>query len=320
MIHSLIVHDLPNAAISDTKLNYNCALIELKNAFYLISRSQNSLRKPSYLSLSRLELHKGKMKVRESRPLDIPYLGSTVEDPRAVVVNDEVFIFYNNGAPPKFKDVKPTDYTLHVACFDSDFNLKYTQPLTYDLRNRCEKNWQMFFDSARKKWMCIYSVNPWVVLEFDDKWHATKLYERDHDIGWAWGEIRGGASPVLVLPPTGICMRNLPASTYYAFFHSSYAHPVRDLNIPRQYVGGLLTFETVFPYLPKGISRIPILTPVKGQKSAVAADVVFPSGAILKGKTWYVSFGSGDCQCKIAQFNHDELECNLVFHKGLFPK
>ncbi len=311
MLHHQKITNINSKGLYPAKLHYNCAIFQANNTTYLLYRCQNKLTENSWLAVS--ELGKDLQPINYKK-LEIPV--AAAEDPRVVVKRDEIYVFFNTGSP-EYPKVAPTDYTINVAVFDLAFQMKDLKPLTYVNRRSVEKNWQVFYDPERAQWACIYNVNPWQVMLFDANWTGTIAYEADYKLPWHWGEIRGGAAPIRFEPLAGVFSRARLFSQYYAWFHSSHQHPVKALGLKRQYVGGLLTFDAQFPYLPTGISRYPILAPDKRDRTVVQANVVFPAGAIYEEKRWLVSYGSGDCQCKVVELQHDELVCGLNYEGNL---
>lgn len=314
MIHTQKSYDI--RGISDAHKNYNSSIVEFNGKLLLISRSQNSLLKPSVLTLSVITTS---YHVLSSLTLPIASPGYSCEDPRCQSVGKFLYIFWNSGAAPKIKHATTFDYSIYVSCIDRDYNIVYTKPLQYSGRNQLEKNWLPFYDWNNHRWLCLYSTSPWVILEFDENWVGKEIIRENIDLPWHWGQIRGGTCPVKIAPPTQASF-TLRYSQYYTWFHSSYDHPVKHLNLPRHYVSGLLSFSTD-TFLPTGISRFPIIEPHLKDKSAVASKVVFPGGAIFKPKSlpyypydkWIVSYGVGDRWTRVDEISHQEVTCRLNY-------
>lgn len=300
MILSLRTHRISSRKLDRALLHYCPAIVELNGSRFIVYRCQNSLRSCSWLAVSRLTPD---YRVDWTKRMTTIY--HTAEDPRAAVVNGEVYVFYQSGCTywPK---IGPMDWTVRCAKYDAAFNLIYDRPLKWSGRRECEKNLNPFFNYETGKWFCIYSVNPWRVLEFDGDWNAKLVYEKDHAIPWKYGEVRGGSCPMRVLPPVGKFVRGSLAAHYWAFFHSSY-DPPKVIKTPRIYVGLLMSFSADFPFPPTGISCEPVLWPDPKSKTVVAARVAYPAGSILDGDQWTVSYGEGDCACKIALMSHSEI-------------
>lgn len=159
-----------------------------------------------------------------------------------------------------------------------------------------EKNWQFFEHSGEL--FTVYSMQPHVVLHVpegpDGFTRAYPFRTVDTPLPWAWGAKRGGASPVLV------------GDEYWCFFHGA-----KDVAGQRVYSGGAYTFEARPPFAPKRITPQPILLP--GEKTGDCwANVVFPCGAIPRGGKWLVSYGYQDAECRIAEYDHADIEKAMV--------
>lgn len=308
MIYTLRSHKLSPAKLCRATLHYNPTLAQIGRRTYVIYRCQNGLRSHSWLAVSGLDDNHG---VRWTKRLETAM--PTAEDPRAVVQGEFVYVFYQSGAHT-WPKVLVTDYTIRCAKYTHNFDLVSDTPLTWIGRRQCEKNWCPFYDEETLAWYCIYSVNPWRVLKFNDQWEGTLIYDKPHNIPWSWGEIRGGACPVRVLPPVGQFGFGMLSAQYWSWFHSSFMPP-KCTGRPRQYVGGLMSFAAEAPFLPTGISTHPVITPDLSTKTVVHANVSYPAGAILRDREWTVSAGYGDCQVRILNVKHDELTDSANFRR-----
>ena len=302
--------------ISNSHKNYNTAIVTFNDKLLTIARSQDSLLKPSCITISQITKTNDKYIVNNSYILPIQSDGYSVEDPRAQVVGKHLYIFWNTGAHPRIKHSSKYDYSLYVTCVDKDFNIVYTKPLFYSGRKQVEKNWLPFYDWNNHRWLCLYSSSPWVILEFNEDWKAREFIRADINLPWHWGDIRGGTCPVKIAPPSGASFV-AKYSQYYTWFHSSYQHPVKELNLSRHYVSGLLSFSTD-TFLPTGISRFPVIEPHPRDKSAVNSKVVFPGGALYSVQKpydkWIISYGVGDRWTRVDEISHKEVTCKLNWH------
>lgn len=308
VIYTLKTHKIAPAKLDKAVLHYNPTLAKIGKRLYTIYRCQNSLQTGSWLAASGID---NDYRVRWTKRLQTAM--RVAEDPRAVVVNGFVHVFYQTGELTSI-DLLPHAYTIRCARYTPDFELVDDTPLKWRGRQTCEKNWCPFYDEMTQEWYCVYSVNPWRVLKFNEGWEGELIYEQDHKLPWSWGQIRGGACPVRVLPPVGVFMRGAMTSQYWAWFHSSFMPP-KCTKMPRQYVGGLLSFNAEPPFAPTGISTFPLITPDLSTKTVVAANVSYPSGAILENGVWTVSVGYGDCQVRIITLSHDEVINSANFRR-----
>ena len=268
---------------------------------WIVYRCQNSLQSASWIALSQLD-----RQYRVKWTVKLKTQHHTAEDPRAVVQDGKLFIFYQTGAT-HWPKISAGDWTIRCLCFDmASLRAEYDRPLTWEGRRPCEKNWCPFWYPPRKKWYCVYSVKPWMVLEFDEEWQGMALRVSHPRVEWVWGEVRGGSCPRLVMPPSGRFTFGDGLPQYFAWFHSRY-EPAKCTRRPPQYVGALMSFSAEYPFPMTGISARPVLWPDPARKSEVAAHVAYPAGAILENGLWTVSYGHGDRECCIAECLHEEL-------------
>lgn len=213
--------------------------------------------------------------------------GFHVEDPRLFIFNDELYLSYTDG------------YQMAQAKIDID-TLQATESFYIDKPNEgtTEKNWTFF--EYDKKLYCIYDLNTMTVFEMNgSKWKEVSKSEWNGC--WSFGVLRGGTSPVRV------------GNNFLTFFHS--ALDIR--NRPgRQYFMGALMFEAKPPFTPIAISKIPLIA---GEHIAEGIPrlsnkifAVFPCGQIRKEKSWAVSFGYNDLQCRYVDISDELLSKSFV--------
>ncbi len=175
----------------------------------------------------------------------------------------------------------------------------------YDQRNHPEKNW-VFFDHNGTL-HAVYRIAPeHRVLQFDGE-NVSKVHTSDWSPAWLWGEMRGGASPIL------------HNGEWYSFFHG-----FRRSGGQVIYTCGLYTFENAAPFRP--LRWIPTPLVVGGFSHQETQDgwkkqIYYPCGAALKNGRWYISAGEHDNRCTVTVFDADEIEAALTPVKvGLFSR
>jgi len=294
--------------LSRAQLHYCPAIFDDNGVRWMVYRCQNSLRSPSWLAVSRFGPDG---KIDWWRRLETAY--HTAEDPRVVAHHDGIYVFYQTGAT-HWPKIAPDDWTVRCAQYDYSWRLMSDKPLRWGGRRQCEKNWCPFWHPETRAWYCVYSVQPWIVLRFNEDWECVDEMASTRVAEWPWGELRGGACPVRVLPPTGRFSFGALTAHYWAWMHSRYEPPKIAKALP-QYVGLLMSFSADPPFAPTGISRRPIIQPDPKGKTVVGANVAYPAGAILQDGQWSVSYGHGDCECRIATVAHDEVTLPLHFRK-----
>ncbi len=288
---------------SPAKLRYNGAIFTFNKQNYIIYRAQNSLAKHSWLEIAQIDDNHNVSNVKQL--YFGPYL--TIEDPRVLVVKDNIYVFANSGITNNMIGWKSLDSTIMVIRYNSNFEWQETNFMDYPDSNEIEKNWTFFYEEG--KFYCLYSMNPWIILQCDKQWKCKKVYEHDYNLQWDYGTMRGGTTPLLLFPPTNTVGFNDIDFKYFVFFHSRWDYPVRKYNKPPQYVAGCVSTEDIFPFKPTAISRFPLLKPLI--RSVVDAKVVFPCGCIKNNDKLIISSGSGDCQLRIDTFDKIDVEHNM---------
>lgn len=151
------------------------------------------------------------------------------------------------------------------------------------------KNLTWFFHED--KLHCVYTSDPWLIVEFGSKWDVQK-----HHIGegvkWKYGLVRGGTPPVLV------------GDRYYTFFHSSLPWRGRY----RRYYMGAIAFDARPPFNPVLWTQEPLL--IGSQNDAWHQKkplVVFPCGAVHEHGKWFVTYGVNDLKSGWVEIPHDHL-------------
>jgi hypothetical protein len=217
------------------------------------------------------------------------------EDPRVFQHNGRTFVSANNfvwgnvwpHAHQVLVEMRGNDWASHVrhdvVC---GHNGSHTKANTGS-----EKNWNWFFDRGVP--LLIYLIQPHTIVQFDQGYRASKIYEMDpQGINWPYGSPRGGTPPVLV------------EGEYWTFFHSS----VGAGHFTRRYFMGAYAFEAQPPYRMTRFVKRPLLV---GSKDDVWAEgkplVVFPCGSIFRNGNWTVSLGVNDLACAWIEIPHRHL-------------
>lgn len=168
----------------------------------------------------------------------------------------------------------------------------------YEGRNFWEKNWGFFEHEAQL--YAVYSISPHVILKIDgDK--AVPAYETPTLATWPTGELRGSTPPMRV------------DDEYWAFYHSSVARHLKGVPGHRVYDVGLYTFNPSPPFRVRRITLEPFLTADQSTRPAgQSKSVVFPCGAICRGKDIVLSAGVHDRWIELLGYKRQELEQKLA--------
>jgi len=159
-----------------------------------------------------------------------------------------------------------------------------------------EKNWSFF--SHWSGIHAVYSINPHSVLAYRDG-QLRLCAEQAWTFHWPYGELRGGAPPVLF------------QGLYWHWFHSSHRMAFgRDdcrWNLSRRYHVGVYAFEAKPPFRPVACVRWPVISGADRERRSMPGinrpsehAVVFPCGAVRTETGWWLSYGENDIRCCVA--------------------
>jgi hypothetical protein len=166
-------------------------------------------------------------------------------------------------------------------------------------RNSWEKNWT-FFDWEDDLY-AVYSISPHRIVLVKGN-HAEMIYETPFPAKWNGGELRGGTAPVRI------------GDEFFSFFHDRIEPHGRRL-----YRAGVYTFEARPPFRILRFCEEPLLVAnalVDNGQHDNYCDVVFPGGAVLADRKWFVASGEHDRRCRIDAFSAAEIDrCMKVFAK-----
>lgn len=142
------------------------------------------------------------------------------------------------------------------------------------------------------KLYCLYTSDPWLIVEFGNSWKEQKHHTSSEQVRWKYGWVRGGTPPVQI------------GDLFYTFFHSSLPWQGRF----RRYYMGAIAFEAKPPFRPKLWTQEPILVGSQNDHWSEGKPlVVFPCGAIHEGDRWIISLGVNDLKCAWLELPHDDL-------------
>lgn len=158
-----------------------------------------------------------------------------------------------------------------------------------------EKNWLWFIHDDLPH--LIYSASPHCVVRFTEDFDPINCWFCPNELGWEFGQVRGGTPPVLV------------DNEYWTFFHSSTKwRPPRN-----QYHMGAYAFESKPPFRITRITSFPLLSgSVEDRNSDAKPIVVFPNGSLFRDGTWMVTFGVNDLNCGWCEIPHTDLIERMV--------
>lgn len=211
------------------------------------------------------------------------------EDPRLFMFRGQLHIAFIGVVGPN--DILHTSQ-LYARLSDS-LDVERVYAPQYHARNYWEKNWQFFEHDGQL--YASYSISPHRVLVIDGN-NAELVYNTPTPAPWTGGELRGGASPVLV------------GDEWWCFFHSRV-----EQNGHRIYNTGVFCFANKPPFRMTRIIPDPILVADPRSKPADQyASVVFAGGAVLADGRWIVAHGIHDRWTELHTFDHATLDAQMV--------
>lgn len=161
-------------------------------------------------------------------------------------------------------------------------------------KTKYEKNWLPFLHDNRLH--ILYKAKPWKVFGYGQTWSEVQEFRGD-GVSWAYGDVRGGTSPVLV------------GDKYFTFPHSSLPWRGRY----RRYYAGAMCFDGKPPFTPISITPEPILRGSQNDPWAQKKPlVVFPCGAIYRDEKWLISCGVNDMKAAWVEIPHEDILKRLV--------
>lgn len=228
------------------------------------------------------------------------------EDPRVILVNDQLHLFYN-----ALDNKNIRNRFMCVANLDREsFKVNYSTVLDMNLQ-WVEKNWSPFEYigvNQEPQLLIEYQISPRKLLELSDpRIGEIKSLTLPKEVSYLsflwpkeWGCIRGGTPAKKI------------GNEYLGFFHSSF----KGDNELIWYVMGAYTFEAHPPFRITGISNYPILfrgifdTPCINTAS-LHKRVIFPSGFVLEKQKdrelIHVACGENDSAIKIITLDKERL-------------
>lgn len=294
--------------IRNISFPYNASLIPAPSGYELFFRYDVISSKAKYLPFfSRVgvvhlndQFEQGE---KEFKRIDLKT--EYAEDPRVLLVDDKLYMFYNVLNTKTLRN-----RSMCVANIDrTSFDVNYSTILEMNLQ-WVEKNWSPFeYIGADQKGRLFieYQISPRKLLELPDpKVNEIKNLILPQEVAYLplfwtnkWGTVRGGTPAQKI------------GNEYLGFFHSSFA----DRGLV-WYVMGAYTFAAEPPFGITGISDCPILFRNIFETPSVNNDlinkrVIFPSGFVIEKKDGkeliQLTCGENDSSIKIITLDKEKL-------------
>lgn len=278
---------------------FNNSLIRF-NGRYIMSYRMDLCPYSKYTRLGICELDDDFQVIKNSNKLldlESKMNGYGAEDGRLFIFDGKLFITYSTN-------YNGNNFQIAIAEIKDDFSINKLLFLQKPFPDIPEKNW-LFFE-YKKELYCIYHADCMSIYKMDGDHFSDEAYI-SNPANWQWGEIRGGASPVL------------HDDKFFHFFHSTKYHIDRSTGRKaRQFYMGLQVFGNEAPFNILAMSREPILTRSELDESmdspSLPHAIIYPCGAIRNKENdgWIISFGDSDVVCKLINIPDTYIDQNLV--------
>ncbi len=236
-------------------------------------------------------------------------------DPRFCIYGNRLLLHFNSGmGEPRHGANK-----IYIVELDPDNLTPRRVPQALELegvRQKFEKNWMLFEHEGDL--LAVYRIEPHIVLRCllgkTGPVQCRTIYQLYWDsspYARHYGGLRGSTPPIRL------------GDAYFSFFHSVY--PVRSLRsimhrllsgrslYMLNYVGGFYSFAATPPFAPICLTHTPVLWPPDlcryspRQLDRRIHQCVYPSGAVLLGDQWVVSYGAQNEYCCLSKYSHRDL-------------
>jgi len=246
--------------------------------------------------------------ISDAYMLDFGSAISRAEDPRLLVVGNDLCIVYSNNTEEVATDCGFCMWIAKLLFYQDEFYLYDNWKLAYldgEQHLKREKNWVPFDFNGR---LCLsYRISPHKV--FFTMYHSEICYtlsESNTPVKWKWGELRGGTPAIDI------------NGRYLSIFHSNIeiATTHSEGKVMPHYFMGAYLFSNQPPFEITHISSRPIIA--KGFYSGEQypyywrpTQVVFPCGILAKGNNIWITYGRQDHEIWVAKLDRVKLLMSL---------
>ncbi len=223
-------------------------------------------------------------------PFKNPVLVSKQQDPRLIIVGEQLFVAYNNILEHVTQKEMRRMFLAEIHFDGINFTASEPECLEHfegENQMRYEKNWVPFDYKAQLH--LAYSIIPHRILRphFGTKTCET-IFSTKKTFKWNWGVPRGGTQAIL------------DGDHYIAFFHSWVDVPSVQSGGKKitHYVMGAYTFESKPPFALLAATSEPIVAKDFYQppfyRTWKPLRCVFPSGLLVDENYFWVTYGRQD--------------------------
>ena len=223
-----------------------------------------------------------------------------IEDPRATVVGDRVFmvyVAYDGVSPPRcaMTSIALSDFLAHRWLWE--------KPVLISPPGVIDKSAVIFPEKIKGKYVVMHRIFPNILIDFEDdldfdgqnRWLKGKYKITPRANAWDSRKIGAGAPPLKT--------KDGWLLIYYA---------TCDQEGASRYLVGAMLLDLEDPTKVICRSRQPILSPeAKYENEGFKAGVVYPCGAVIIGETLFVYYGGADSYVCVATANLDQFLSEL---------
>jgi predicted GH43/DUF377 family glycosyl hydrolase len=208
--------------------------------------------------------------------------GEHVEDPRAILIGNNYFVFYTDGL------------TIGVAKLDLNCDTIYSHYLflpqnqtVFKHSDGREKNWIPVVSD--NKLYLLYGSDPCIYLECIDEGNRLAIknvFQLSYSIKWPFGYVRGSAPPA-----------QYNSGSLLWVFHSTMIFNTHAKLNSIHYMFGVYVTENKFPFNLIKVCKLPLLIGIPSHGSTTLSlqhNVVYPCGIIETDSGWRISMGVND--------------------------
>ncbi len=204
------------------------------------------------------------------------------EDPRAVLIDDRVYMMY--VAFEGWNSVRMALTSISLEDFKKG-KWRWKKPTLLSPPGKINKNWLLFPEKIHGKFAILHSIAPKVLVEYvDDPENMENFIDSPRPEGPqpgrknAWDNILRGAGPP-------------PVKTDLGWLLLYHALEKRDSG---RYKLGAMILDKDNPTKVLYRSAHPILSPDMDYENEGKPRVVYASGAVIRGDDLYIYYGGGD--------------------------
>lgn len=227
---------------------------------------------------------------------------SYAQDPRLIVVNNQLYAVYSNDYPLCGKSIR----RVVLGRIENDgkkFFINQPDPiLQFPEENPCrkEKNWVPFV--YENHLLLSYTINPHLVFShINGTDRCDQIANTKCSFKWDWGKLCGGTPALLI------------KDKYLAFFHSvkSLVSVQSEKKMMTHYFIGAYLFDSTPPFALHAVSPKPIVAKDfyvgKMYDTWKPLRVVFPGGYIYDDKYIWLMYGRQDYEIWVVKLDRSKL-------------